>query len=147
MAFLTLEDQAGPFDGAVFDEFVLKDENLRPGAVVFLGGMIDPERDPPSIRVSDIVPIGKAPGRLSGSRFLKLVFYKGLVDRELSIQIAAALKSHPGDKNVVFGWSVKDAAIEPQYEQFRDRVTITHTLVKELRAILGERGSVEAVRQ
>ncbi len=61
MAFLTIEDQHGSFDGVVFARvYEASRALLAPEAIVFLKGLVDTARDQPSLVVNEVIAVEDA---------------------------------------------------------------------------------------
>ena len=141
MAILTVEDLTGKSNAVVFSDCHERVGNLlSEQAMVFLVGSVDRSRDRPSIIVHDVVPLGDALEKLTGSITLRLdgpatagerlKDVHGLLARHRGscpIYISLCPSSHPDVR----------ATIRPDRQCF---VAPSRQLIDELVELLGEEG-------
>jgi len=95
MAMMSLEDLSGKCDAVVFPGDLVRVEGLvKDEAVVFVRGRLNLRREPPSIAVNEIIPLGDAKQRLAESVVLRID--ERQQDHKILEQIRAVLSKHRG---------------------------------------------------
>ena len=108
MVVLTIEDFVGSIDALVFPDLLEQVRPLlKPDTVVFVEGQLDTRREQPSVRVSNVIPIGQARQALTRRVIVRLPSAPTSVD--LLGRIQEVCKSHRGRSEVCFEVTLPDA--------------------------------------
>ncbi len=129
MAFISLEDLWGSLDGVCFSSIWEEHKAvLTPGRVVFLDGELDSLRDPPSIRIKDVIPIEDAHKKLDGSGTVEMTLLKGCATKDEFAEATEVMRQNPGPFPVLFRWAysnVNEAMSLKKYVKNRQDELIT----------------------
>lgn len=99
MARMSVEDLSGKCEAVAWPEVFVRNESLvRNESVVFIRGRLDLRREPPSIVISDMIPIDQAPLRLADSVAIRLD--ERHQDEHTMEELRRLLSQHRGDCNV-----------------------------------------------
>jgi len=106
IGIVTLEDLSGKIEGIIFsDQLPLCRAMLTPDAVVFLQGQVDRKREAPSLRVSRVVPVDRAPAAFARALLIDIDDATP-VDRLLEL-----LRQHRGECRVYLSVPTADGHI------------------------------------
>jgi DNA polymerase-3 subunit alpha len=95
MAFVTLEDLKGSVEAVVFSsDFERFGTMLKAEELVFLRGRVDRRREQPSLRVSEVIEIDRAPEQLTETVLVRIDC--SLVTEQALHKLAEICRAHPG---------------------------------------------------
>jgi DNA polymerase-3 subunit alpha len=137
MAMLSLEDLTGKCDAVLFPGDFAKNESLvRDESVVFVRGRLNLRREPPSIAVSEIIPLDEAPLRLTESVVLTLEERRQ--ERDAMQELRRILSDHPGNCGVFLHLVAADGSATTVRADSSFSVTPDAALRGDLEEFLGE---------
>lgn len=149
MAFVTLEDLSGTVDAVAFPgaweryKFVLKQGN-----VVFLRGDLDTKsRETPSLKIEFACLVEDAKEHLTDPTKVVINLWDKRARPEDLTKVKAVIDAHPGKQRVFHRWWFRETDHFSNPKEFPQKVRVTKAFKDELRAALGDSGSLELRRE
>jgi DNA polymerase-3 subunit alpha len=136
MAIVKLEDLSGSCEAVFFPRELAKNEPLiRKDAVLFVRGAVSFRREPPSIKVSEVVTLSDAPQRLTESVTIRLE--PRHQETKVMEELKQALKRHHGSCPVMLELIQSDGPAAKVRTDLSLSVTPDETFTDDVDRVLG----------